>query len=209
VTTIRTSARPRAARARGLSEIVLVVSGSAVLVLASLPVDPHHVSDAEAGIFHVLNSTTVLPFAVVWPLMQLGNVLVVPVSAALAAAFRRWRLAGELLLAGAGTYLLAKVVKGIVPRGRPDGLLTDVVIRGAEAHGRGFISGHAATLTALAAVAWPWLGPRGRIAVIVLVAVVCLARVYVGAHLPLDVVGGVGLGLAVAGLVRLVLGRPA
>ena len=205
---IRTPARPDAVT-RGRPEILLVVSGSAVLVLASLPVDAHHVSGLEAWVFHVLNGTTVLPFVVVWPLMQLGNVLVVPASAALAAAFRRWRLAGELLLAGAGTYLLAKVVKGIVPRGRPDGLLTDVVIRGAEAHGRGFISGHAATLTALATVAWPWLGRRGRIAATVLITVVCLARVYVGAHLPLDVVGGVGLGLAVAGVVRLLIGRPA
>ena len=39
--------------------------------------------------------------------------------------------------------------------------------------------------------------------------VVCLARVHVGAHLPLDVVGGAGLGLAIAGGVRLLLGRPA
>jgi membrane-associated phospholipid phosphatase len=38
---------------------------------------------------------------------------------------------------------------------------------------------------------------------------VCLARVHVGAHLPLDVVGGAGLGLAIAGGVRLLLGRPA
>jgi membrane-associated phospholipid phosphatase len=57
-------------------------------------------------------------------------------------------------------------------------------------------------------VAWPWLGRRGRITVTVFVTVVCLTRVYVGAHLPLDVVGGAGLGLAVAGLVRLLLGRP-
>jgi undecaprenyl-diphosphatase len=75
--------------------------------------------------------------------------------------------------------------------------------------GRGFISGHAATLAALAAVAWPWHGRRGRIAAAVVVVVVCLTRIYVGAHLPLDVVGGAGLGLAVGGAVRLLLGRPA
>jgi undecaprenyl-diphosphatase len=46
-------------------------------------------------------------------------------------------------------------------------------------------------------VAWPWLGRRGRVVVATLVAVVCLARVYVGAHLPLDVLGGASLGLAV------------
>jgi membrane-associated phospholipid phosphatase len=203
---VRTRPRPVL---RGWPDVALVAGGAALLLVAALPVDPDHVPDAEAAVFRVVNGTTVLPFVLVWPVMQLGNVLVVPASVLVAAAFRRWRLAVELLIAGTATYLAAKVVKGIWPRGRPDGLLADVVIRGAEAHGRGFVSGHAATLTALAAVAWPWLGRRGRIAVAVLVIVVCLARVYVGAHLPLDVVGGAALGLAVAGVVRLLFGRPA
>ena len=43
----------------------------------------------------------------------------------------------------------------------------------------------------------------------VLAVAVCLARVYVGAHLPLDIVGGAALGLAVGGAVRLMLGHPA
>jgi membrane-associated phospholipid phosphatase len=203
---VRTRPRPVL---RGWSDVALVAGGAVLLLVAALPVDPDHVPDAEAAVFRVINGTTVLPFVLVWPVMQLGNVLVVPASVLAAAAFRRCRLAAELLVAGTVTYLGAKVVKGIWPRGRPDGLLADVVIRGAEAHGRGFVSGHAATLTALAAVAWPWLGRRGRIAVTVLVIVVCLARVYVGAHLPLDVVGGAALGLAVAGVVRLLFGRPA
>lgn len=204
----RAPARPTSI-GRGWTEVVLLAIGSAVLVLAALPVDADRVPDAEAAVFRVVNGTTVLPFVVVWAVMQLGNVVVVPVSAAVAAALRRWRLAGELLLAGGAAYLLAKVVKGIVTRGRPDGLLADVVIRGADAHGRGFVSGHAATLTALATVVWPCLGRRGRIAVAVLVAFVSLSRVYVGAHLPLDIVGGAALGLAVGALVRLVFGRAA
>jgi membrane-associated phospholipid phosphatase len=194
---------------RGWPDVALIAGGAAVLLLTTLPIDREHVPGAEAAVFGVLNHTTVLPFVLVWPLMQLGNVTVVPVSALVAAGFRRWRLAVELLVAGMGTYVLAKVVKGIWPRGRPDGLLADVVIRGAEAHGRGFVSGHAAVLAALATVAWPWLGRRGRIVVVVLVVLVALTRVYVGAHLPLDVVGGAALGVAVAGLVRLVFGRPA
>ena len=136
-----------------------------MLVLAALPVDPHRVSAAEAAVFRALNGVDVLPFALVWPVMQLGNLMVVPAAALLAAALRRWWLAAGLLVGGAATYLLAKVVKGIVVRGRPDDLLADVVIRGAEAHGRGFVSGHAAVATALVAVAWPRLGPRGRVLV--------------------------------------------
>ena len=58
-------------------------------------------------------------------------------------------------------------------------------------------------------MAWPWLGNRGRLVCAVLALAVCLARVYVGAHLPPDVAGGAGLGLAVAGCVRLLVGRPA
>lgn len=194
---------------RSWADGALLAAGAVLLVLAALPVDRARVGAAETAVFRVVNDATVLPFWVVWPLMQLGNLLVVPAAAVLAAVLRRWRLAAAVLLAGVGTYLSAKVVKDLVVRGRPDGLLADVVVRGAEAHGRGFVSGHAAVAVALVAVAWPWLGTRGRLVCAALALTVCLARVHVGAHLPLDVVGGAGLGLAIAGGVRLLLGRPA
>ena len=198
-----------ARRVRRGSDVALLVVGAALLVLTGLAVDPVHVSGPEASVFRAVNATTVLPFAVVWTVMQLGNVLVIPVAALVAAAFRRWWLAAGLLLAGAATYWLAKQVKRVVTRGRPHGLVPDVVIRGAEAHGLGFVSGHAAVLGALVTVAWPWFGRTGRVVACVLLALVALARVYVGAHLPLDVVGGAALGVAVGGAVRLLVGRPA
>ncbi|MGY1740832.1 MULTISPECIES: phosphatase PAP2 family protein [unclassified Blastococcus] len=205
---IRAATRPRGT-VRTPGDAALLVCGAAVLVLAALPVERTRVAPAEADVFRAVNGVDVVPFVAVWPVMQLGNLLVVPACALLAAATRRWRLAAALLLAGAGTYLLAKVVKDVVVRGRPDGLLEDVVVRGTAALGRGFVSGHAAVVVALLATAWPWLGHRGRVACLVLATAVCLSRVHVAAHLPLDVVGGAGLGLCVAGAVRLLLGRPA
>jgi membrane-associated phospholipid phosphatase len=109
-------------------------------------------------------------------------------------------------LAGAGVYLLAKQVKHFVLRGRPDSLLGDVIVRGAHPNGLGYTSGHIAVVTALAVVATPWLPRWGRRLVIAAVAAVFLARMYVGAHLPLDMVGGAALGLAIGMAVRLLLG---
>lgn len=200
--------RPRTV-VRRWSDLWLLVAGLGLLVLAAIPVYGGHVSGAEAAVFRALNGTTVLPFAVVWPVMQLGNFFAVPVAAVVATAFRKWLLAVELLVAGAGVYFLAKQVKRVVVRGRPDEYLAGVVHRGAPARGLGFVSGHAAVVTALLVVAWPWLNRPARIVCVVLAVLVCLARVYVSAHLPLDVVGGAALGLAVGAAVRVLLGRPA
>jgi glycosyltransferase 2 family protein len=61
--------------------------------------------------------------------------------------------------------------------------------------GLGFVSGHSAVAFALATTLAPEL-PRGaRIAPLALAAVVAGGRVYAGAHLPLDVVGGIGMGV--------------
>lgn len=81
-------------------------------------------------------------------------------------------------------------------------------IHGAAAGGLGFVSGHAAVVALLVIVTTPYLGRRGRVVAGLLAGAVCLARVYVGAHLPLDVVGGAALGVAVGAGMRLVFGRP-
>jgi membrane-associated phospholipid phosphatase len=193
---------------RHWSDLVWLGLGVALLLLSALPVHADSVSDLEADLFRLINDLPSLPFVVVWVPMQLGNFLVVPVAVLAALAFRRWRLALGLGLAGVGVYVLAKVVKRFVERGRPGTLLEDVVVRGAEPHGLGFVSGHIGVVTALALVAFPWLPRWGRWAVAAAVVLVFLSRMYVGAHLPLDMVGGAGLGLAVGGAVRLLLGRP-
>jgi membrane-associated phospholipid phosphatase len=194
---------------RRWSDLIWLAFGALILVLSALPVRAGSLPDAEATAFRWVNDAPDLPFAVVWVPMQLGNFLVVPAAVLAALAFRHWRLAAGLALAGTGVYLLAKEVKRFVQRGRPGSVLDGVVIRGAEAHGLGFVSGHIAVVTALAFVAWPWLPRWARWLVAAGVAAVFLTRMYVGAHLPLDMVGGFGLGLAGGAAARLVVGTRA
>ena len=66
------------------------------------------------------------------------------------------------------------------------------------------LSGHGGVAIALGAAALPRLGPAGRALALTAVSLVGLSRVYVGAHLPLDIAGGAALGLAVDAAVDLV-----
>ena len=190
-------------------DAIWVALGLVVLVLSALSVDEHSLSGAERSAFEAVNGVPGVPFAPVWLLMQAGNVAAVAVASVAALLARRARLAMALVVAGALAYAGAKVVKELVTRGRPATLVDDVEFHGAVAQGLGFVSGHAAVAAALAVVALPYLGPRARWAAAGLAVFVCVARIYVGAHLPLDVVGGAGLGLAAGAGVRLLLGRPA
>jgi membrane-associated phospholipid phosphatase len=194
---------------RSSRDALVFLAAAGLLLAAALPIEPHDVGGLETSVFHSVND---LPDAFYWPVwvvMQLGNLLAVPALAIAALLWRRVRLAADFVLAGAGAWLAAKVVKQLVPRGRPGELLGHVVLHHAPAAGKGFVAGHAATAFALAAVAWPYLGRRARWLAVGLAAVVAFARIYVGAHLPLDVLGGAALGVAVGSLVHVLLGAPA
>ena len=107
--------------------------------------------------------------------------------------------------AGVITWGASKVVKRITRRPRPLALLEDAHVRGRDAAGLGFPSGHAGVAVALGVAAWPRLDHRGRLAAAVLMPIVGGTRVYVGAHLPLDAVSGAALGLTLDALVEWVL----
>jgi membrane-associated phospholipid phosphatase len=203
---VRTAAEPMAKRPPRWGELAWLAGGVSLLVLAAVPAAwSSAVPGPERWAFRLVNDTVTLPFGAVWAVMQLGNVVVIPVAAAVAVAFRKFWLTAGILVGGLVTYELARVVKQIVERGRPGALLPGVHLRDAPTAGLGYVSGHAAVVAFLATVTWPYLGRWARWGAGVLAALVCLSRVYVGAHLPLDIVGGAALGLAVGALVRLPL----
>jgi undecaprenyl-diphosphatase len=69
-------------------------------------------------------------------------------------------------------------------------------------HTNSFPSGHAATSFAAAAVLARFVPRWAAVGLYVLAALIAWSRVYVGAHYPLDVVGGALLGLLIATALR-------
>jgi glycosyltransferase 2 family protein len=72
----------------------------------------------------------------------------------------------------------------------------------------GFPSGHIAVAAALTMVVTPYLRGRWKFVPATLVLVVAIGRTYVGAHLPLDLVGGAALGASAGAFANLIIGTP-
>ena len=182
----------------------------AALAVTSLSAVPRDVTDVEETLFYAVKG---LPDALEWPLwvvMQLGAALSIPAMSLLALlGWRRLRPAIDLLVAGTVAWLLAKVMKSLVERGRPPSFFDDVKLRGSfgvgSEDGLGFPSGHVAVAFSLAIVVFPYVSLRGRVVAALLGAVVGFTRLYFGAHFPLDILGGAALGVAIAASVHLVM----
>ena len=188
------------------SGVVVGSIGLGCLLLSGLAATEPHPSWAERRLFEWVNGAPDLPAALSWLPMQLGNVTVVAVAAGAARLQRCTRLAAATAAGGIGAWLAAKLAKVVVDRGRPADVLAGVVVRHDESGGGGWVSGHATVAAVLLTIAWPYLSPRLRVSGVALVGLVSVARVYAGLHLPLDVIGGVALGVVIGmsarGLVR-------
>ena len=142
------------------------------------------------------------PLEGVMPLGTLSAGLLL--TALVAVVCLHWRPPSAVLVAAFASWRLDNVLKEIIERPRPAEELSDLTLRDG-ASGFGFPSGHTTTAFALAAVLHPLLPGRWRWVPWVLALAVGLARMYVGAHFPMDVLGGAALGIAVGGGASLLL----
>jgi membrane-associated phospholipid phosphatase len=151
----------------------------------------------EADVFSAVNGLPDVLEWPLWPVMQLGTVPMFLIGGLFVYWLtRRPRPAlatGTAVLLG---WVVARVVKEAIQRGRPGALLDDVNLRtDGFFSGFGYVSGHTTVAFALATVLTAVLPGRWRFVPFPVAAVVGFARIYFGAHLPLDVLGGAGLGI--------------
>jgi len=185
----------------------VALAGLVLTVAASLGARDGKVSGLERAVFRWINELPDWLRPAMWALQLLG-VLVTPIVVALGAlACRRWRLALALVLR-APLKLVAErqVLKQLVERQRPGQNEPGAILRGVPPAGLSYPSGHAIIAAGIATLLWPYLGRTGRVIVVLLALAVGVARIYLGAHNPLDVVAGYGLGLLLGGLLTLLVG---
>ena len=165
---------------------------------------------AHAGIGHwevsTVDAAVDTPGALGEParaVMQLGTrsaMLVVALAVAMGA--HRWRGPLAIVLAWGLAWLATNRAKNIIDRPRPDrDLWRDTP------GGWGYPSGHTSSAFAVATVVAALLPARWRWVPFALAAVVGFARMYVGVHYPMDVIGGALIGVA-AGLVAIAILGP-
>ena len=195
----------RERRTRYAWQIALGAVGFILTFVAASGARP---SSLELDVFGVVNGLPDALTPVLIVAVQAGGLGAIFIFAALALLVWRPRLAGAVLVSGLAVYVLAKVVKRNIERGRPVKYVNDVIIHGPAQVGLGFPSGHAAVAGAVATVVSPYVTLPVRIVVWTLAGLVVLTRVYIGAHLPLDTVGGFLLGWAVGSAVNLAAGTP-
>jgi membrane-associated phospholipid phosphatase len=198
------------------SWIVVVVALAVVVVSARLAARPgapeaqtalvvwfNHPPQPLGALFAVVNPLLRPLPLIVLAVMLAGWVVVQPGAARRRASVRA--LAGALLVA----ELLAQTLKRFVDQPRPTAVIPGLDVHGypQDPWGRAYPSAHTALTVAAVAALWPFMSRAQRAAGLALAVLVPLNRIYIGAHWPVDIVGGAAVGLLAAALTWLVAAR--
>ncbi len=188
---------------------VFVLIGSALIFLITcLQVLSKGLFDSvERPIFYFFNSLPHSLHGVMYGITQFGSLASLPIWIAVGWYLINRRGALSVVYAGVLAWILAKVAKTLVHRGRPHDLLHQVYLFTSEKfHGFGFPSGHATFSAACATILYYQVPKKYRKYLLLMVLLVGISRMYLGAHFPLDIVGGWALGAFIGASVAMIYG---
>jgi len=189
--------------------IVVAALGAGIVAASVEGARRPQIPALERRVFLAVNGLPGWLYWPLWPPMQFGNLVVgTAVGLGVALYFGSWTTAAAAVMVAVLKLVAERLVRHwtvpLLPaRRRPGTSEPGAVLRGGDVptDGPSFPSGHvilaagiACVLTAEIPGQWSWVP-------FALALLVMLGRVYVGAHNPLDVTAGLGIGLFVGALV--------
>ena len=121
----------------------------------------------------------------------------------------RWEVLRAMVLGFALAEVITQVLKRTADQTRPTASIPGLDVHGypKDPFGNAYPSAHTGVAVGLVAALWPWLTWPQRVAGVTVATLVALNRLYIGAHWPVDVVGGAAIGLLAGSLCWLVAAR--
>lgn len=121
----------------------------------------------------------------------------------------RWEVLRAAVTSVAMAEVVTQTLKRLADQPRPTAYLPGLDVHGypKDPYGNAYPSAHTSVAVGLVASLWPWLTWPQRVVGVAVAAAVAFNRMYIGAHWPIDVVGGAAIGLLSGSLCWLVARR--
>lgn len=177
-----------------------------LLFIPSFIISLHHsLTGFEARIFYDINNwPNAFKTPALWITEGLGAGYPIAACVLIPILFKRFRLAWRFFFTVGGAGIVMEIVKLIVKEPRPVVLLHGQLHeRAIETGLNSYPSGHMVVATAMAMILWMILPKTWKWLSLVWIALVGISRIYLGVHTPLDVIGGVAIGMMAVSFVQL------
>lgn len=121
----------------------------------------------------------------------------------------RWEVLRAMVLGYSLSEAITQTLKRVADQPRPTASITGLDVHGypKNPYGDAYPSAHTSVAVGLVTALWPWLTWPQRAVGVAIALLVALNRLYIGAHWPVDVLGGAAIGLLSGSLCWLVAAK--